>query len=301
MNCAQAKAIPIQELMASLGFTPTRTTRKGTWYHSPFSGEGGDRTPSFQVSPDGKGFYDWSSDARGNILDLAMLMLGTRSVPEALRFIEKATTGHAPLYKRTPSSEEKGNNVWEDVTIEPLHSGALCSYLYRRGISWETAKQYCVEDRYYRPGRRTEYYAVGFQNRSGGYELRNPHFKGSMAPKDITVIGTVWNSKCLVLEGFMDFLSIVDMGWFAEENMSAIVLNSTALVDRCLPELKEALEVICLLDDDESGRKTTEKLCATLPQAYDSSLLFTQQGYRDVNDLARALLLMNNLYNKPKS
>ena len=301
MNCKQAKEIPIQDFLEAMGFTPARTNRNGLWYHSPLLGEGEDRTPSFQVSPDGRGFYDWSCGAKGNILDLAMLMLGTRNVPEALRFIEKATAGHVPSYKRTPSSGEKGNNVWEDVTIEPLHSGALCSYLYRRGISWETAKKYCVEVRYYRPGRRTEYYAVGFQNRSGGYELRNPHFKGSMAPKDITVIGNVWNSKCLVLEGFMDFLSIVDMGWFAEENMSAIVLNSTALVDRCLPELKEALEVVCLLDNDESGRKTTEKLCATLPQAYDSSLLFTQQGYHDVNDLARALLLMNNFYNKPKS
>lgn len=32
------------------------------------------------------------------------------------------------------------------------------------------------------------YFAVGFANRSGGYEIRNKYLKGSISPKEITHI-----------------------------------------------------------------------------------------------------------------
>lgn len=301
MNCAQAKAIPIQELLAALGFTPARTTRKGTWYHSPFCGEGGDRNPSFQVTPDGKGFHDWSSDAKGNIIDLAELMIGIRSTRAALQFIERVMGGNPSVITPTISNiNHTEPAVFEDVVIEPLHSGPLCSYLYRRGISWDLAKQYCVEIHYFRQGYSTEYYAVGFENRSGGYELRNPYFKGAMAPKDITVIGNVPNSTCLVFEGFTDFLSAIELGWFDARRMSAVVLNSTSLVDRSMDDLKTASKVVCLMDGDDSGRKATGIICRTLPFAMDHSSFFTQRGYKDVNDLRKAILRMNNFFNKER-
>lgn len=301
MNCAQAKAIPIQELLAALDFSPAKTTRKGTWYRSPFSKEGGDRTPSFQVTPDGKGFHDWSGGAKGNIIDLAELMIGIRDVSQALFFIENAMHGvDIPLKQYASHTKEEDENCWEDVSVEPLHTGSLCSYLYRRGISWETAKKYCVEVRYYRPGYNTEFFAVGFENRSGGYELRNPVYQGAMPPKDITIIGEVTDTKCLVFEGFSDFLSAVEMGWYLEGRMAAIVLNSTSLVDRGIKAMETASDVICLLDGDDSGRKTTGIICRALPFATDHSSLFTQQGYKDVNDLRKAILRMNNIINKER-
>jgi len=299
MNCTQAKTIPIPEFLAVLGLKPTRATSKGTWFHSPFCGEGGDRTPSFQVSPDGKGFHDWSSGAKGNIIDLAELMIGSRSTRAALQFIENVIGGSPSSFTLTTSSISNTEPAaFIDITIEPLHSGPLCSYLYKRGISWDIAKQYCVEIHYYRPGRNTEYYAVGFENRSGGYELRNPLFKGAMAPKDITIIGNVPNSTCLVFEGFTDFLSAIELGWFDVNRMSAVILNSTSLVERCMDVIKNAANVICFLDGDDSGRKTTAKICRAFPFATDHSSLFIQQGYNDLNDLRKAILLMNNIFNK---
>ena len=299
MNCKQAKTLPIQALLASLGFMATRTTRKGTWYHSPFCGKSGDHIPSFQVSPDGKGFRDWSSGASGNIIDLAGLMIGVRDVSQALRFIANAIRGNGihPKQNASPMKRED-ENCWLDVSVEPLHTGSLCSYLYRRGISWDTAKKYCVEVRYFRPGCSTEYFAVGFENRSGGYELRNPFYKGAMAPKDITVVGEVSNKKCLVFEGFSDFLSAVEMGWFREDRMTAVVLNSTSLVERGIKAMEGASEVICLMDGDAAGRKATHTICSTLPFASDHSSLFTQHGFKDLNELRKSQLRMNNIFNK---
>ena len=300
MNSVQAKTIMIQDFLANLRYYPAKRTARGFWYRSPFQGEGGDHHPSFQVLENGKGYYDWSTGSKGNIIDLAMALIGVRDVREALRFISEAMKEHMSVM---PDSTRQINHVnenvvWEDVVIEPLHSGSLCSYLYRRGISWDTAKKYCAEIRCYLRGRNTEYYYVGFENRSGGFELRNPFFKGAMAPKDISILGSISNSKCLVFEGFMDFLSAVDMGWYLPDQMSAVVLNSTSLISRAIKELVHADKVVCFLDGDDSGRNATKLICSTIPFAIDSSFLFTQQGFKDVNDLRKSKMLMNNIFNK---
>ena len=189
-------------------------------------------------------------------------------------------------------------NSYEDITIEPLHSGSLCSYLYHRGISWRIAQNYCVEIRYYLHGHNREYYAIGFPNRAGGYEIRNPYFKGAIAPKDISIIGDTNANTCLVFEGFMDFLSAVEMSWFSSDSMSAVILNSTSLVERAISALEKAERILCMLDGDDSGEITTAKICNELPQALDSSSLFTKQGFKDLNDLRKSKMLMNNIFNK---
>ena len=55
------------------------------------------------------------------------------------------------------------------------------------------------------------YFAIGFPNTAGGYEVRNPFFKGCVAPKDITHIRQqgVPRNMCYLFEGFMDYLSFL--------------------------------------------------------------------------------------------
>lgn len=61
------------------------------------------------------------------------------------------------------------------------------------------------------PHARQWYFSVGFKNRKGGIEIRNPYFKGAVSPKDITHVshnaGDRRQSPVLVFEGFMDYLS----------------------------------------------------------------------------------------------
>jgi hypothetical protein len=45
---------------------------------------------------------------------------------------------------------------------------------------------YLREIHYKAKGKR--YFALCFPNDSGGYEIRNPYFKGSFSPKDITTV-----------------------------------------------------------------------------------------------------------------
>ena len=50
------------------------------------------------------------------------------------------------------------------------------------------------------------YSAIGFRNNEGGFELRNPWFKGSSSPKAITSFEK-GAEELVVFEGFFDFLS----------------------------------------------------------------------------------------------
>ena len=72
------------------------------------------------------------------------------------------------------------------MEVRKLDSPVLLSYLQGRGINLELAKRECNEVHFENNGKR--YFAIGFRNMAGGYEIRNRYFKGCIAPKDITHI-----------------------------------------------------------------------------------------------------------------
>nr|WP_277089770.1 toprim domain-containing protein [Alistipes sp.] len=68
----------------------------------------------------------------------------------------------------------------------PLRHPALVGYLASRGIAQRIAAGYCREVRYEVNGRA--FFAVGFRNDAGGWELRSERFKGGSSPKYITTL-----------------------------------------------------------------------------------------------------------------
>lgn len=100
-------------------------------------------------------------------------------------------------------------SAFEGLRVSPLKNTVLLDYLERRGIPSDIASRECVEVHYRMRGKW--YFAVGFKNRKGGIEIRNPYFKGAVSPKDITHVshnaGDRRQSPVLVFEGFMDYLS----------------------------------------------------------------------------------------------
>ena len=286
MNSAQAKQIRIDEFLGRLGYTAVKVSEKRIIYRSMLS-QSGDRTPSFHVSADGHAYYDWSTGHGGSIVDLAMYLLGTTSVSAALAHIDEVMGHPCTITPATPSfSFEQQKKSLEVSTVTHLASPALLRYAYSRGISPTIVKTYCAEV-HYRVNGGVEYYSIGWPNNSGGWELRNAYTKLAAAPKDITVVNDLCGCTILVFEGFFDFLSAVSLGWFKPARMNAVVLNSTSLLARALPILSEASRVICLLDNDESGRRTTERIVRACPLAENHSYLFHQ--HNDLNDCLRAM------------
>ena len=142
-----------------------------------------------------------------------------------------------------------------DVEIIPLRNYALLNYLQERGIPIEIATAHCVEVHYRLHDK--QYFAVGFPNESGGYEIRNKFFKGSIPPKAVSVIKN-GSPVVNVYEGFMDFLSGLTLGYGRTEDN--LVLNSVANVSKAYKHLDCYDQINTWLDNDDAARKCLETL-----------------------------------------
>lgn len=111
--------------------------------------------------------------------------------------------------------------------MRPLGSRSLLTYLAGRGIPAELARAQIQELHYRRNDK--PFFALAFPNAAGGYELRNPYFKGSWSPKDIAVIPGGAPTVVAVFEGFMDYLSTLASGVLADPCPGVIVVNFASL------------------------------------------------------------------------
>ena len=153
----------------------------------------------------------------------------------------------------------------------------LLGYLEERGIDAHVAIPNCEEVRYRVHGKR--YYAVGFRNRSGGMELRNRFFKGCIPPKDISLKRN-GSEVCAVFEGFMDYLSAMQLGIIASD---WLVLNSVSNVEKAVKVLQGYERIECYLDNDEAGQRAFQKLRDSFgDKVIDRSSLYAD--HKDLND-----------------
>jgi len=120
--------------------------------------------------------------------------------------------------------------------------------------------KFCKEIDYELYGRR--YFAIGFKNNAGGYELRNEKFKASSSPKDITLIKNQ-SDKLAVFEGFFNFLSYQAIHQSQEQpGTNFLILNSTSFFEKSLPLMQSYKSVHLYLDCDATGQKCSQKAIA---------------------------------------
>lgn len=264
MNKSDNKTIT--DFLQEHGHQPTSVRGDNWWYLSPLRDE---RTASFKVDVNKNVWYDFGLGKGGNLRTLVKLLLhGNNYDLPSDHFFE---TEHPKT--RLP---EKGNASFSDITIMELTNHFLFSYLKRRGISETIAAKYCKEIHYTNRGKR--YYAIGFGNRCGGYEIRNAYFKGCISPKDISVIEH-GDDDCHVFEGFIDFLSYVEMSG----DCDAVVLNSVINITKALSILNKYHKVYCHLDNDEAGRNATKQIMRACPSdVIDVSSEYAES--KDVNE-----------------
>lgn len=180
---------------------------------------------------------------------------------------------------------------FRQLEVVPLSSPALLSYLRQRGINTELAKRECREVRYLTDGK--PYFAVGFPNRSGGYEIRNKLFKGCIAPKDITHIQQEQpKESCYLFEGFMDYLSFLTLRLERcpdrpeLDGQDYIVLNSTSNLSKAIRPLGDYGRIHCFLDNDKAGMEAVQELREEYGlRIRDASHIYG--GYNDLNDFLR--------------
>lgn len=276
MNCKQFNSISLEEVLLSLVHLPSKQNEKEAWYINSFASES---QASFKIDKRLNVWYLFSEGIGGNNTDFTQKYLNS-SVKEVLEWAEKQNFSSFQLQSKL---EKKSQHNYEIEEIRELQNENLKEYLHSRGLSQIIYP--LVKEVHFRLGGK-KFYAIGLKNRSGGWELRNSFYKGSLLKKDISFINLsndnapLKKRNVVVFEGFMDALSFVEMKWFCTGDI--LVMNSIALLNTTKEQLKNYLEINLFLDNDKAGARCRDEILKSFPTARDLSSIYAK--YKDLNE-----------------
>ncbi|EHQ25575.1 toprim domain-containing protein [Mucilaginibacter paludis] len=276
----EIRALDMVDYLATIGFEPAKPSRNGVdyYYLSPLRNED---DASFHVNRTKNKWFDHGDGKGGNLIDFGLLYFKC-SIGELKGKFNGDFSIQQPSEQSLISSANFGeaNNGIIIKGDRPLWSYALKNYLHERMIPVSVAELFCREVSYEIEGR--SYYAIGFKNNAGGYELRNKIVKQSSAPKDITTINN-GAEKVQVFEGFLDFLTYkATIQNKLAGNSDFVILNSAAFFQRARPFMEQHEAIGLWLDNDTTGNAYT-KYALSLSERYrDESSFYSK--YKDLND-----------------
>lgn len=293
MNCKQFNAIALEEVLATLGYLPTHQNDKEAWYLSPFATES---QASFKVDRSRNVWYLFSEGIGGTNTDFMQKYLNMT----VKGVLEWASAQSFSSFPQQPERIRKIPTEYRIEKVRELSHPNLLQYLRERELS---SKIYPYIKEIWVTIKDKFYYAIGFENRSGGWELRNPYYKGALMNKDISIMhinpaaqnvnnqkihpdnvlsvshnGRL-DDKIVVVEGFIDALSFIELKSSYQGDL--LVLNSTSLIQKAIDSLKGYSEIFLFLDNDKAGKKSTSKILNVYPHAKDFSHIYSD--HKDLN------------------
>jgi hypothetical protein len=280
MKTVQAiKCFPIRTYLTGRGLLPTKENSRYGLYLSPLREE---HTPSFKVDYMQNLWYDFGLGAGGSLIDLVM-RLERCNFTEAVRLLSRGE--RTSIAVPVPPSVLPTVPALRMLFDIPLRHSALVGYLSSRGIDPAIASACCREVHYAVGGRN--YFAVGFRNDAGGWELRSECFKGCVSPKQITTIDNR-SDTVVAFEGFMDFLSYLSMKPNEWQHIDVAVLNSVVHIPKAIPFLERHAMIHVFFDNDEAGRKATAELKRLCPNSIVIDRLHLYREHKDLNEFWQA-------------
>ena len=281
MTSTQANSISIQDFLTEMNILPKNRKSYYGMYYSPFRAE---TVPSFKVDFRKNLWYDFGSGEGGTMVDLVMRLYRC-SFHEAMKRLESGNTRTVILPNPVKKTDK---TILQDVM--PLSNNALIGYLAKRGIHIETARSQCVEV-HYSIGKKN-YYAVGFRNDAGGYELRNRYYKGSVSPKEITTF-LLPTDDCMIFEGFMDYLSYLTINKQLQPQIDTVVLNSVIHIKKAINFLQTHRVINAYLDNDSAGKEVLSEINLKHGNVVDLSIQYAP--YKDLNEYLVKSVTSNKL------
>ena len=279
MNTTDAKNISLVDYLQSIGIMLCKKQGNNVWYFSSFRNES---EPSFKVNLARNLWYDFGLGKGGNLIEFIMEQHGIDSVSHAMQILSDTTpTVLAHSFSFRP---QENLSCFEDIRVQALKNPSLIQYLKERQINIPFAELACKEIHF--RFKDKPYFAIGFENALGGYELRNKYFQGTLSPKTFTQVKDE-NDTCCIFEGFIDYLSYRTL--LQKHNnpntdkQDYIILNSVANVSKAIDIISNYQEKQCYLDNDQAGASAYIELrnnCGLL--VLDNSSIY--RGYKDLNN-----------------
>jgi hypothetical protein len=291
MHIEEAKKIPIVVILANYGYRPLRSYKGGEelLFFSPLRKE---KEPSFFVNIK-KNLWNDFGQRGGSILDFLMLYHKT-DLKGALKILQEFNLSN---FKAEISiKKEKHYNLTDEKKetlkiAEKLSFGekakSLVKYIVKeRQISSDIAQKYLSEIHFTNETTGKKYFAVGFENSVGGYELRNPFFKGSIGGKAISFVqGAGLTRELIIFEGFINFLSRLTNDNLIAPERDSLILNSAVYGQDALDFIQENnyKTVFGFLDNDEKGSELNHFFQENLNHKY-KDCRFLYEGFNDLNE-----------------
>lgn len=287
ISIEQAKSIPIISLLAKWGFTPVRVKGSDYWYKSIFRDE---QTASMKINTARNVFIDFGDTRyKGTLIDLGISFRNC-TVGEFLQELNSLFFFHQPNNSKIQEPHistivEVQNSA--DVEIKKIRNlgfnNAITEYLQSRNIELKIACSY-LKEVYYLSNNK-HYFALGLLNNSDGWEVRNKYFKGCLGKKDVATISRYQHLIC-VFEGFLDFISALQMKLVSNVETDILVLNSNAMIGRAIKILSDYKDIKLFLDNDNSGMLATQQITEMIPYAEDKRSLY--HNFKDINEYLKS-------------
>ena len=199
MNCKQANTqISIRNVLESFSLFPSKGNSKTELY---FAFDRQEKTTSLLVNLIKNTAFDFGT---GKKYDIVSLVQGIKlcSVSEALEYLSQFDFS----FNEQICNITKDESRYEILSISEVKHNALIQYLKERRIENNI---HLLKEIHYKISDK-KYFGIGFKNDTGGYEIRNKYSKICIGRKDITTIKNNSN-KLRIFEGFMDYLSFIQM------------------------------------------------------------------------------------------
>ena len=256
----------------------------------------------FSVSENG--YYDFKTDEGGQILK-AVMNFEKLDWKDSLEFVKNFNqnfmqydTNGRNMQTDLLKDESKSLEISITNSFIP-NNERLIAYFVGRGIS----KQTLIDNTrqiHYEVGDKN-YFGIGIENISGGFEIRNALMKSKIGINDISEIkGT--KDEVIVFEGMTDMLSFAQLLKLnnQQNNRTLLTLNSTTNLDKFLDKYSDFKGKIFLcLDGDKAGNQATEKILNTLSDkdVKDIRSLYhiSENGNNDLNEYLQNKLKIQNL------
>lgn len=281
--------VSLVDLLERLGFSPLRRSGGELFYLSMLRDS--DTKPSFTVNEQLNVWYDHGMGKGGTLIDFGQLYWGL-SFRDTLRKITKICEGklvNLPADFQRPRRRHvvRVPNYLVENVKELGHNYVITEYLQERCI-WNVASGLLKEIYYYVEDDkkvRRYFFAAGWQNEFGAWEVRNKKFKGCLGHKAITYIPAD-EQHLVVFEGYFDYLSWRVLN--KTSTASVLILNSLSLLQAAIRKATEFICVELYFDYDPPGRQASIEFIRSLKQAKDLSAAYL--GFNDFNDYLMAIV-----------
>ncbi len=310
MKYEDAKNISLPHLLQQLNHQPVqgKGSARKLWYLSPFREES---TPSFKVEYKSGGWvwYDFGLGKGGNIFSFVMELNNINpkdfgAIMAFLRPYASLDTKVHVTHEVYSKDEESGITI---ESVKPLKHPALINYLSSRKIPKHIAtmklsplgKTIITPSSITRPIiqeinfilHKTErmYFALGFENDKGGFEIRNKYHKLACSPKNFTTFKGQDDTTIEIFEGFFDFMSAIVIGGYKNTLPNdVLVLNSLAFIPMAI-EFIQSLNYHTIITWLDTNAHSARKQFSPLTYHIDHR----HKLYADYDDLNEWLVKRN--------